>query len=268
MWARHVAERLGRSTSAPFTNAIDVVTPLSECSLQHVLDAFTLPMLFVAAVGVVLALRSIATRPCNVAWPLTLGGVAYACACSGHESTAPLILLAPGLLAFAALSFEALAPRLAKLRAGLAPLVVAVSTLGLFGIQRTNELRYAARARDASESSTGAAAPDIAMPDECGADIASLVPNGAFVVHPSTLALDLAVDLYAWRSTCPIASADDSRPDALAQQIGLGAAQRWLVMPNAPPPRAQAQCAELRAKLTHGRAADASNARWSAWRLR
>ena len=218
-----------------------------------------------------IAARRVGSNACNLAWPLALGGGAYLLAFYAHTLDPQhsfLMFLAPGVLAFAAIALDALAPRLAKLRAGLAPLVVAVSTLGLFGVQRTNELRYALRARDASESASGAPAPELPLPDESGAEIAALVPPGAFVLHPSALGLNLAVDLYAWRSLWPIASPDDTRPDAVARSVGLGDAPRWLVLPNAPPASARAACNALRAALAPDRAPDAANERWSAFRLR
>jgi hypothetical protein len=167
--------------------------------------------------------------------------------------------------------------RWTRLRAGLAPLVVLASSIALFGIAlfgialfgiaRTSELRHALRA-PLGDARGGRAAPELPLPQETGAALAAILPQGSLGLQPRALGLNMSATLYSWRSLWPIEGAGDSSPDSVAARVGLSSAPRWLALPEPLPARLSDSLSALRASLVGDRPPDASSAGWSAWRLR
>jgi hypothetical protein len=236
----------------------------------------TLPLLVAAAAGLLACLAAARRAPEDdpqrvlVALPLALGGWLYMAAFYRHTvdaQTSFLMMVAPGFAALGSVALDALAPRLIRLRAGIAPLVVLVSSIAVFGLARTSVLRHALRA-PLGDTAGGLAAPETALPHEDAAAIAEVLPPGTLGLHPMPLGLNLAVSLYAWRSLWPLADPDDPAPDAVAARLGLAAAPRWLLLPDVPPSRLEGELTSLRAALVGERVPDTAARGWAGWRLR
>jgi hypothetical protein len=283
LWAASVVRRLGQPSFSSIARARELLAPLLDGSVpagrwlgvqvERMVEWCTLPLCVVAVAGLVVAAigarRRAAAGRVPIALPLALGGLLYLAAFYRHTAdpqTPFYMLVAPGACALAAAGLEAVAPRLERLRAGLAPLVVLVSSIAMFGIARTSELRHALRA-PAGDTRAGHAAPELALPHEMGAALAEVLPPGSLGLHPRALGLNLAVSLYAWRSLWAINGPDDSSPDIVAKRVGLAAAPRWLALPDPPPERLSNELSALRNLLVRNRAPDTSAASWSAWRL-
>jgi hypothetical protein len=284
VWARAVLNRLGQPKLTPTMRARELLAPLLDGSvpiqrwlglqIERVLEWCTGPLFVVALAGLVVAVLRARKRTADpervqIALPLILGGAIYLLAFYRHTSDAQTpfyMLVAPGLCALAATALDALAPRLARLRAGLAPLVVLVSSIAMFGIARTSDLRHALRA-PAGDTRGGHAAPELARPNEIGAALAEVLPPGSLGLHPRALGFNLAVSLYAWRSLWAINGPDDPSPDIVAKRTGLASAQRWLALPDPPPERLSNELHALRSALIGDHAPDATTPGWSAWRL-
>lgn len=284
LWASAVLRRLGQPPAAPLERARELLAPLLDGSaplstwvglqLGRLAQWCTWPMLVVAAAGLGVAVirgrRRVADpERVQIALPLMLGGWLYLASFYQHTldpQTPFLMMLAPGLAALGAVALDAAAPGLARLRAGLAPLVVLVSSLALIGIASTGALRHGLRA-PAGDTRGGRAAPQLALPGETAAAVAQLLPRGALGLHPRALGLNLAVSLYAWRSLWPIAGPVDPSVDAVAARVGLEAAPRWLLVPDPPPLAVSGDLAALRTALVDVRPPDAVACGWSGWRL-
>jgi hypothetical protein len=282
VWAASVVSRLGRPRFSSVARARELLAPLLDGSVpvgrwlqvqvERMVQWCTLPLCAVAAAGLVVAALGARRRAdagrVQIALPLALGGLLYLAAFYRHTAdpqTPFYMLVAPGACALAAAALDALAPRLERLRAGLAPLVVLASSIALFGIARTSELRHALRA-PLGDTRGGRAAPELPLPHETGAALAAILPPGSLGLHPRALGLNMSATLYAWRSLWPIEGAGDSSPDSVAARVGLDAAQRWLVLPDPPPARLADSLTALRASFVGDRPPDAHAPGWSAWR--
>jgi hypothetical protein len=286
LWAARTLRALGQPPLSTLERAHELLGPLLDgqvplsswvgLQLGRSAEWCTLPLLVAAAAGLLVCLAQARRGPqadpqrVLVALPLALGGWLYMASFYRHTVDAQtpfLMMAAPGFAALGAVAVDALAPRLLRLRAGIAPLVVLVSSIAVFGLARTSVLRHALRA-PLGDTTGGLAAPETALPREDAAAIAEVLPSGALGLHPAPLGLNLAVPLYAWRSLWPVAGGDDTAPDAVAARLGLAAAPRWLLLPDAPPPRLADELTSLRTTLVGERAPDASARGWSGWRVR
>lgn len=283
-WAASVVSRLGQPRFSSLARARELLAPLLDGSVpvghwlavqvERMVEWCTLPLCAVAVAGLAVAAigarKRTDARRVQIALPLALGGALYLAAFYRHTAdpqTPFYMLVAPGACALAAAALDAAAPRLERLRAGVAPLVVLTSSIALFGLARTSVLRHALRA-PAGDTRGGRAAPELPLPHETGAALAELLPPGALCLHPRALGLNMSATLYAWRSLWPISGADDPTPGIVAARVGLAAAPRWLALPDPPPARLAESLSALRASLVGDRTPDASTAGWSAWRLR
>ena len=277
---------VGQAPTSPVTRATELLGPLisgarpvSEWLLLQagrLERACTLPVLVVALCGIAVSIRRGLARghpegPARVdlSLPLLAGGALYLFAFYGHTLEPQhsfLMFVAPGVVALAAVTLDALAPRLYRLRAGIAPLVVVTSTLGLFCLQRVNDLRFELRAGQGTEHPSGKTLA-LRMPEALGAGIAEVLPPGAVGVPPASIGLNLAAWFYSWRSLWPAVGPDDPGPAEVATRLGLGAAPRYLLLPIEVPPGTEESVASLRAGLVGERAPDAVGATWLAWRL-
>lgn len=161
-----------------------------------------------AAVGLAVALASLArargtfalrgTLRCETAGALLLGGLCCAVVLPDRlpDATAALsIAFAPGICALGAQALDALAPRLARLRAGLAPLVVLASSIALADLALVGERRAGAQ-RD--------------LPRDAGACLRELLAPGELGLVDPRAGLDQAAALYAWRDLAPLAPPHDA----------------------------------------------------------
>jgi hypothetical protein len=282
-WAASVVSRLGQPRFSSVARARELLAPLLDGSVpvghwlqvqvERMVEWCTLPLSAMAAAGLVVAALGARRRAdagrVQIALPLALGGLLYLAAFYRHTAdpqTPFYMLVAPGACALAAAALDALAPRLERLRAGLAPLVVLASSIALFGIAQTSELRHALRV-PLGDTRGGRAAPELPLPHETGAALAAILPPGSLGLHPRALGLNMSATLYAWRSLWPIDGASDPTPDAVAARVGLSSAPHWLALPEPLPARLAESLSALRASLVGDRPPDASSAGWSAWRL-
>lgn len=208
---------------------------------------------------------------CDVATPLLLAGLLYLLAFYRHtlEPQHPfLMLVAPGVAAWAALGLSTWGAPLVRLGGGFAPLVLLTSLLVLPGVAAANRLRFEHRAPLGAVPPPGAAAPVLPLPRDLGAELAAVVPPGALGMYPEALGLNLAATYYAWRTLWPVADLAPGQADAVADRFGLADAERWLALPNEPPPAAAPQVAALR-PLAEAAVLDRSSAPgWLGLRLR
>jgi dolichyl-phosphate-mannose-protein mannosyltransferase len=288
-WARHALAKLGQTQPELVERARTLLEPLFDgahppsewlgLQVERLGTWCTPTLLALAAAG--LAWSALATfvpslrhrlaptregadaaQP-NLALPLLLGGALYLFAFYRHtlDPQFPfLMLVAPGLAACAALALDAASPLLLRLRAGFSPLVLVACTIAVVCAQRFNGLRRELREEAASLE-------QLPLPAMSGSQLRELLPAGSFAVHPSRLGLNLAASFYAWRSLWPIQGPADPTPSAVAERVGLGRAAHYLVLPNAAPPGAAEQCAELRRALAGDAQPERASERWSVWRI-
>jgi hypothetical protein len=292
LWSSRVGERLGQALPSPAQRAREILNPLFDGSLPvaswgarqvgRMGTWIGWPILALALAGLCLLLARLARpvpapafaprgwRRVDIGAPLLFGGGLYLISFYAHSYGAEhpfLMLVAPGFAVLAAVALDALAVPLARLRAGIAPLVVLVSSIALLGVLEINAQRYRYRSAAGEPAPDGLEAPAFPLPDVTGAEIASLMPPGSFGLYPSDAGLNLAVTFYAWRSLLPIDDPEDPAPAATARQVGLEAAPRYLLLPAPPPPEAADQTADLRASLVPAAAPRQTGARWESVRL-
>ncbi|HVS18207.1 MAG TPA: hypothetical protein VMT18_06375, partial [Planctomycetota bacterium] len=171
------------------------------------------------------------------ALPLFLGGLACQAVFYRHTldaQTTFLMLVAPGVCALGAVGLDALAPRLARLRAGLAPLVVLASSIAVVDLARAQDLRFDLRApRGAAHPSRPA--PQLELPHQTAAALREILAPGELGLYPAELGLNLAVTLHAWRSLWPFERAQDPAVELVTRRAGLEHAPRLLLLPDEGP---------------------------------
>ncbi len=292
LWSARAQHALGLEAPPLLARVQELLGPLLDGShpigewaglqLQRLGAWFTWPIVLAASLGLAISAFD-ALRRCvgkqrvatafderlDVEPALLAGGVLFLLASYRHTLDPQftfMILLAPALSGLAALALERAAGPLAKLRAGPAPLVLAIAALAAFGMWRTDDLRFDFRSRG-EQSRTARSAPALPMPDVSGAEIATLVPAGGLGIHPSSMGLNLAVSFYAWRSLWPATGANDTLPMAVAQRFGLGGAPQVLLLPRHPWPAIAAQVAELEHAWAKDLPPDRESENWRAWDL-
>ena len=279
----------GRTLLQPL---LDGSGPAREWILRQVSRAFEYDseaIALAAALGLALLLvrlfrkRDTAGRPgeVDVALPLFAGSYLMLFCFYRHTFDEPpqttfLLNPAPAIAALAAIPLAALAPRLERLRGGIAPLVVLVSLVLLPALARTNALRHAWRSPGPRDDPPGAEGPDSALPPTAGARLAEVLPPGSVGLYPAALGFNFATFWYAWRTLLPVTS--DLVPSAGAAEdaivrFGLGDRPRYLMLPVDPPPFARAEVDAIRAAFAellpgHVEAGPAAvTEHWEAWRL-
>jgi hypothetical protein len=292
-------ESLGSRPELLLQPLLDGTGPLSlwlATQWDKLLVYLTAPVLAVACVGLVIAVvRSArglarrgdvraqrdldaAQRAFPLALPLAAGGLAVQLAFYKHtleEQDFFLLFLAPGVAALAALPFDALAPRLFRLRGGLAPLVVLLSTVLLPTIPRVGQLRDGWRAAGPHDAPPGERGPELPLPDGLGRDLAAVVPPGGLVLYPEALGLHVATFLYAWRSGAAVGPdlASWGVADGTLRDFAPPDAPRFLVLPLHPPAGAAAEVEALRAFFAEqvpelaARGPVTTGLHWEAWEL-
>lgn len=255
--ARAVLARLGQPEAGALARARELVGPLLDGSapLSHWgalqaerwWDWFGPLSLAAAAAGSLVALaRMLGARHdfalrallrCETATALFAGGLLCQVAFYRHTldaQTSFLMLVAPGLCALGAVALDALAPLLARLRAGLAPLVVLASTVALVDLGRAQALRFDLRAPRGALLE-GRASPESDLPHETAAALREVLRPGELGLHPAELGWNLAVTLHAWRSLWPVAAPDDAVVEVVARRMALERAPRLLLVPDSGP---------------------------------
>ena len=171
-------------------------------------ELFTIPVLLAAAVGLGFALRECRRRD-SLALPLFAGGALLHLAFYRHTSDVPrqdvfFLNLAPGIAALAAVAVDRAGRPLLRLRAGLAPLVVLVSSVGLPALVRAGELRALWRGPGPADDPALADGPELPLPPRAGAALAEALPSGAAGLYPQALGFGNATFYYAWRTLQPL----------------------------------------------------------------
>jgi hypothetical protein len=249
---------------------LDGSRPLGEWAglqLARTLSWCTPGVVIFAAVGLVLSCTRAAGGRVRLAPTLLLGSCLYLLAFYRHTLEPQhtfLLFPALGVVLCAAVALDAASPLLLRLRAGHAPLVLAVFTLALLCILRFNALRHEFRGDAAGPPPVGAVAPRWPLPPETAAEFRALVPPGSFSVYPSASGLNLAPSLYAWRTQLPVSGPQDPALRA-ASLLGLAHAPRFLLLPKEPLPVEREACAALRALASER--VPLESARWEVWRL-
>lgn len=293
--ARAALRSIGAET-APFeSRALLLLLPLLDGSVpivtwlagnaERIAHYASLPLALLGAVGLLLAplprravSASAGSDAIRLGPPLAVGGALLLLAFYRHtaEDQTPFLLnLAPALAALGAAALEAAAPALARLRGGLAPLVVLTSALSLPAVLRTNELRREWRAPGAHGGPAGAEVadgPESELPDRIGRQIAEVLPAGTLGLYPHSLGLTPAAGFYAWRSLWPVDSSASgleavSGARANVPCSGFGLTEAYLIVPLVPPASAADSVAGLRERARASRPPDRETANWQAWRL-
>ena len=284
-----LSERVGQML-APLVDGSIPVSQWASFQVERSLRFLSEPIFALAALGVLLAaiagLRSRKARddkqPIELTLPLLGGGllllfVMYrhtADGWNGGDGQVPFLMyLLPGVATACALFFDRLAGPLAKLRGGLAPLVVAVSLVALPGLERANSLRRPLREpgpRDDSSLTEGPAAP---LPETMGAELAELIPAGEFAIYPRVLGLTPAHLYYAWRTLLPVDPSDPSSINYATAKLAERGRDAWLLLPRS----AEGELAVMSAALfdtvqtalpgLHRERPDREVEHWLAWRI-
>lgn len=289
-WADHVQRGLGLDPPPLLSRARELWAPLLDSSaplsrwvqlqLERGVNAFGWAMSIAALLGA-LSILAQALRRRSEAWqiereaaeieltlPLLVGGVAYLFGFYRHTfdpQTPFLLICAPAIVAAGARALDRLADRLPP-RAAAPACVAASLAVCLPGLWRANEMRFDHRARPGEPFVDRTPSP-LPLPDATGAEFASLMPPGAFGVHPACVGLNLAASYYAWRSLWPANSPNDPMPAAVASRFGMGAAPRVLLLPRHPWPAIAEPIAAFEREWVRGAAPDRVSENWRAFDL-
>jgi len=181
--------------------------------------------------------------------------------------------LTPGIALAASLLFEKLNNPLAKLRGGIAPLVIAVSLVCVPGLERANQLRRPIRApgpRDDAALTTGPAMP---LPSVMGREIAPVIPAGQFAICPLALGITPAALYYSWRTIIPVDPNDRATTSLALAKIAARGQDAWLLLPREQTGAIRTMSDQLFAIVKAAVPAadrykpDYSNEHWMSWRL-
>jgi hypothetical protein len=256
------------------------------------LTYFTAPIFLTAATGVALALlprrrdRPAATapsdRPVELTLPLLSGGLLLLLVMYKHTSDGwgggdgqvPFLLyLAPGVACAGALVLDLFARPLARLRGGIAPLVVATCLLAIPGVARANELRRPLREPGPRDDPALHDGPPLPLPRMLGHEVAEVVPAGEIAIVPTATSITPAHIYYAWRTLIPV---EPARPASMGPALAKLAARgkdAWLLLPRRPLPQQRAACDELFDRVAAAvpdldrSRPDREGEHWLAWRL-
>jgi hypothetical protein len=224
--------------------------------------------LALAAAGLLLALRGL-SRPGPVraahglALALLSGGLLVQLGFYRHtgDPQEPFLLnLAPALAALGGLALASLAersrgaPSLALLAPGGLLLAAALGFPNGLALHRVWR---------------GGGAP---LPEQIGAELATLLPSGAVGWYPEGLGFNNAVFFYAWRTLLPVGPATYSLALEQQQRFGLEHAPLYLLLPKQPLGAAVASTAAVAADLETKRpgqlaSPDAESANYRAYRI-
>ncbi|MEM7309089.1 MAG: glycosyltransferase family 39 protein [Planctomycetota bacterium] len=212
----------------------------------------------------------------ELAPPLLLGGVTLQLLFYTHTfdgegvwdgQTVFLLNLAPGAAAAAAVLLDALATPLARLRGGVAPLVVATSLVGLPGIARANQVRYRWREPGPRDDPARTFGPDAPLPATVGREISELLPPVSVGFYPEALGFNQAASWYAWRTLIDVEKETFGAGVGIATLLGLGERPRFLLIPKDPAPEVEAQVGDVHEQLKAAGEPFRTSEHWEVWSL-
>ena len=258
--------------------------PLHEWLRRQFIRAghyLTWPLLVAAAAGLVISLRGLRKEheegaPLSIGIPLLAGGLLYLFAFYTHtfdgeglydSQTIFLINLGPGVACLAAIVLDALAAPLARLRGGIAPLVVATLMLGIPGIARANAVRQLWREPGPRDDPALSEGPGTALPITAGREIAALLPPNSIGFYPLALGFNQAPAYYAWRTLVGVDRDSFGMRVGMLEQRGLAELPKYLIVPKDPTPATAAQLAEVKETLAEMGSPVAEDDRWEVWAL-
>lgn len=246
---------------------------------------FSWPLFLVAGVGLFAILkRALARRPAAEDDPLPIGALLFAGALllllgfyrHTFDDQDPFLLnAAPAAAALCAAAVASLAPRLWRLRAGIAPLVVVASMIAMPAVVQGNALRRLWRApgpADGADASAPYVGPATPLPETAGRELAELLPPGSAGLYPKELGFNQAVMYYAWRTLMPVTDATgDSDTYELAHHrlklAGMEDAPHYLLLPVDPPASLRAKLESVRAEFRAVSEPEFESESWEAYRL-
>ncbi len=224
---------------------------------------FTLPVLILAAIGLLLALRRAwAGRGADGAkglssGPLLLaGGFLFLLTFYRHTwdgdhamngQTVFLLNLAPGIAVLAAESLGALGHRLLRLRGGEGPLILLTLLCLTPALLRTESIRHIWRDPGPLDDPSLEQGPASPLPFTVGRQIAAILPAGSVGIFPAELGLTPASSYYAWRTLVPATKPTyDQAILRIEEAYGLVGVPRFILLPRNPPPHAAQATAATR----------------------
>lgn len=293
-WAKSALDAIGRAPISITERARVLLGPLLEgeiplwrwgaLQLEHAVVACGWAVVAAAGIGFLLGASRALSRPLDqrlrrlesprsatpdvdLALPLLAGGALYLFAFYRHtaEEQWPFLLyLAPGVVLLAARALNQVSRPLLHLHAGIAPLVVATSTIALPSLVRFEAWRFAGRIPGPRDPGGLQRGPEAPLPSTAGRGIAEVLPPGALGIHPEVLGLTPAASWYSWRSLWPV----DARVLPLAPEVlgglALPGAPLFLLLPDDPPPSTAETIDSIRESLSEG---ELAAGRWRAWRV-
>ena len=283
-----LSERMNQML-APLLDGSIPVTQWAAFQFERCQKFLSEPIFFVGLIGLLLALRPRKSAPdtefgpsIELTLPLLFGGalllfVMYrhtADGWNGGDGQVPFLMyLTPAFAAAAALFIDTLATPLARLRGGIAPLVIAVSLIALPGLERANTLRRPLRDAGPRDDPSLATGPSTPLPKTMGKELAALIPSGEFAIYPSVLGLTPAHLYYAWRTLLPVDPGDPVSINYATAKLGERGRDAWLLLPR----DATGELATMSAQLFEtvqtalpaidAAAPDRESDHWRAWRL-
>ena len=301
--SRGALDRIGLSPPTLSGSLSEMFAPLLDQSLlgapwvgaawERSLALLSIPIFVVALLGlllaVIIALRARDSSPSHhrspaigLTLPLVFGGLLLSLvaiprsAGGGYRVDVHvpfLMYAAPGIAASVALVFDSLSGPLAKLRGGIAPLVIAVSLVAMPGLERANALRHALRDPGPRDDASLATGPGTPLPITTGGEIAALVPAGDLAIVPRALGITAAHQYYAWRTILPVDPNDAASFTHATTVIGTRRQTAWLLLPRTAEKKQSPLSAALfdRVRARHPElnpdAPDRQSETWRVWRL-
>jgi hypothetical protein len=284
--AGNLSSRLGSMLHPLF----DGEHPLGEWlrrQLVRMEHFFTLPILILAAIGLVLALwrawegRVWAGRGSREVRGLSAGPLLLGSGClflmtfyrhtwdgdaARNGQTVFLLNLAPGIAILAAEALGALGRPLLRLRGGEGPLILVTLAFLLPGLVRAEHIRQDWRDPGPLDDPSLESGPMSPLPSTAGQQIAAILPPGAVGIYPQGMALTPACSYYAWRTVIPATkSTYDLALLRIKDAFGLGDAPRYILIPKNPPPPAVETVAETRALVAALFERIAQTDEWELW---
>ncbi len=254
---------------APLFSGEHPISEWSKLQFERIEAWYTPLFVAVALAGVAVSVwrlkKPIDERVSPMPMLFAIGGALYLFAFYRHTldpQNSFLMLVAPGICAFAAIAVSALEPIAKRVGGRLFFAVVAIA-IAVPCVLRTMDLRRSFRSPLEPIASHAPFAPELPLPDELGGELRALIPEGSFAIVPNELGLNTAVAYYAWRTLWPTNGPDDTLPFAVAHFYSPGA-PHLIVLPKDPPPSAKAACDLLRAKFASAPPVR-SSAHFDAW---
>jgi hypothetical protein len=105
------------------------------------------------------------------------------------------------------------------------------------------------------------------LPSTVGAQLNALLPRGSVAFYPVSLAFNQAPGYYAWRTLIGVSRENFGSLVGIVNLMGLGARDRFLLMPKSPSAAVLSEIGDVRAELAAMGPPFAEDATWEVWRL-